>query len=731
MRPVVPLQLWAGPECTIVRIGDRWRDQVAETGHRVRPADIELIASLGVRTVRYPILWESVAPVHPDACDFTWTDARLAQLQSLGIEVIAGLLHHGSGPHYTDLLDPAFPQKFADYARRVAERYPHIRRWTPINEPLTTARFSALYGHWYPHLSDYPSFLRAVVNQCAATREAMAAIRRVNPDALLLQTEDLGKTFATRPLAGQADHENQRRWLSLDLLAGRVGLDHPLYPFLQDAGIGADELECFADGATVPDQIGVNYYLTSERFLDHRVHLYPDLEPGGNGRDDYVDAEAVRVRALEGACGLDVRLREAWERYAIPLAVTEVHHGCTREEQLRWFAETWEAAERVRSEGLALEAVTLWSLFGAVDWRSLLTREDNAYDVGALDVRASPPRLTAVARVASAKAAGEEKCHPVLASPGWWRRPERLYAWCRDDGPREPSVGPPLLITGGTGTLGRALARIASHRGLAHRLTTRDELDICDPVSIAGALERIRPWAVISAAGFVRVPEAESQAAACMAANAGGVGLLARACRTHEIPLVTFSSDLVFDGYLGRPYVESDVPNPSGIYGQSKLMAERLATAAGSESLIVRTSAFFGPWDRFNFVWQVLEHLREGRPFGGSTDTVSPTFVPDLCHAVLDLLIDGETGIWHLANTGAISWYELARTVADWTGHDRDLVFACEGPARRNTALASMRGALLRPLDSALGDYLRDVTAEPPPSPEELIFHSAAANSSI
>src|SRR3982750_4155256 len=115
MKQPAPLQLWAGPECTIVRIGDRWRDQVAETGHRYRPADIELIASLGVRTVRYPILWESVAPVHPDACDFTWTDARLAQLQSLGIEVIAGLLHHGSGPHYTDLLDPAFPPKFAGY----------------------------------------------------------------------------------------------------------------------------------------------------------------------------------------------------------------------------------------------------------------------------------------------------------------------------------------------------------------------------------------------------------------------------------------------------------------------------------------------------------------------------------------------------------------------------------------------------------------------------------------
>jgi dTDP-4-dehydrorhamnose reductase len=212
-----------------------------------------------------------------------------------------------------------------------------------------------------------------------------------------------------------------------------------------------------------------------------------------------------------------------------------------------------------------------------------------------------------------------------------------------------------------------------------------------------------------------------------MSANTAGAGLLARACRTNAIPLVTFSSDLVFDGFLGRPYLESDIPNPSGVYGQSKLIAERLAAAIGGETLIVRTSAFFGPWDRFNFVWQVLEHLREGRPFGASTDVVSPTFIPDLCHAVLDLLIDGETGIWHLANASAISWYELARTVADWTGHDRSLIFACDVPGRRNTALASSRAALLRPLDSALGDYLRDVTAEPPPSGEDPILHSAAA----
>jgi dTDP-4-dehydrorhamnose reductase len=283
------------------------------------------------------------------------------------------------------------------------------------------------------------------------------------------------------------------------------------------------------------------------------------------------------------------------------------------------------------------------------------------------------------------------------------------------------------LITGGTGTLGQALARIAAQRGLAHRLTTRAELDISDPDSIKAAIEKIGPWAIVNTAGYVRVADAERETMACMAANATGAGFLARACKAEGIPLLTFSSDLVFDGFLGRPYLESDPANPSGIYGQSKFMAEQLAAAAGGEALIVRTSAFFGPWDRHNFAWAVLEHLRAGKPFGASTDIVSPTFVPDLCHAALDLLIDGETGLWHLANQGAISWYDLALTIAARTGLDASLIFTCESPVRRNTALASIRGALLRPLDRALADYLRDVSEAPPASAPAKTLHSAAA----
>ncbi|HET9426793.1 MAG TPA: family 1 glycosylhydrolase [Allosphingosinicella sp.] len=706
MAETLPLELWGGPECTIARVGDRWRDQTLETGHRDRPGDIDLIHGLGIRTVRYPILWEAIAPDRPDQLDFAWTDERLEKLRERNIEVVGGLVHHGSGPHYTSLLDPDFPDKLADFALRVAERYPWISMWTPVNEPLTTARFSGLYGHWYPHRHDYPAFLRALVNQCKGVAAAMDAIRFVIPESRLVQTEDLGKTFSTTPLRYQAAHENERRWLSLDLLCGRVTAKHPWHDILCGAGIGEDELQSLESRAGKPDVIGINHYLTSERFLDHRLYLYPGHEPGGNGRDVYVDAEAVRVKRLADDTGIAPRLRETWARYGLPLAVTEVHHGCHRDEQLRWTIEVWNAARQLRGDGVDLRAVTLWSMFGNVDWRFLLTREEGFYDPGVFDVRAPEPRPTIVAKAAAALAQGRDFDHPVLDSPGWWRRPPRLYPWSGSCKPPNRD-GRKLLITGATGTLGRAFARICEGRELPFCLTDRAELDICDEASIASAIERHQPWAVINAAGFVRVADAEREPDACFAWNTIGPEKLAVACEDAGLALVSFSSDLVFDGALGRPYVEGDEPDPTGAYGRSKLEAERRVLAASERALMVRTSAFFGPWDRFNFAWHVLSALARGEEVWACPRTfVSPTFVPDLCHVALDLLIDGESGLWHLANPGTISWYNFAHRLAEGMGYDGSLIIAAPAPDARNNALASTRGNLLRPFDQALDDYV-------------------------
>ncbi|WP_240309583.1 MULTISPECIES: family 1 glycosylhydrolase [Sphingomonas] len=699
-----PLELWGGVECTVVRIGDEYRDQLVETGHAYRLADLDEIARLGIRTVRYPIVWERVVGDDPQALDFSWHDERLRRLRDLGITVIGGLVHHGSGPRFTNLLDPKFPQLLADYAAKVAERYPWIDHWTPVNEPLTTARFAALYGHWYPHAHDWGSFIKALVNECAGSLLAMRAIRAVNPGALHVSTEDLGKTFSTPKLAYQAEHENERRWLSMDLLAGKVGPDHPFRATLEEHA-GAAMLDLLATGEATPDIIGINHYLTSERFLDSRTGRYRHVAPGSNGRDTYVDLEAVRMPQLAGKVGPAARLREAWARYRIPLAITEVHHGCTREEQVRWLHDVWNAAEEVRREGVDVRAVTIWSLFGNVDWRSLITRREGFYDVGAFDTRGGTPRPTMVARAAASLAQGRPLDHPVIAGQPWWKRPERFYIG--GEASSEALFGAhPLLITGATGTLGQAFARICHRRGLKHRLTDRAALDITDAASIDRALEELKPWAVINTAGFVRVPEAEHRQDDCFAINTTGPELLAAACHRRGIPFVTFSSDLVFDGQKGEPYLEPDPTSPATVYGRSKADAEHRVLAIDPRALIVRTSAFFGPWDRYNFLHDVLGRLHRGEEVHASDNSVvSPTYVPDLVHATLDLLLDGEQGIWHLANEGSVSWHGLAHDIADRAGMSARKIFDSAGPKADNT-LATSRGQVMRPLEEALADFM-------------------------
>jgi dTDP-4-dehydrorhamnose reductase len=706
-----PLELWGGVECTLVRIGDDYRDQVRETGHSARLGDIDAMAELGVKTVRYPILWETVAPQSPHELDFSWHDERLERLREHGIEVIAGLVHHGSGPRYTSLLDEGFPDLLADYAVRVARRYPWIRKWTPVNEPLTTACFSCLYGHWYPHLTDIDAAFRATVNQCLGIARTMRALKAINPDAQLVATEDVGKTFATPELQYQAEHENERRWLSLDLLAGRVRPGHAFHRWLRNKAASEEQLDELARGEGKPDIIGFDYYLTSDRYIDQRVERFPKVVPGSNGRHRYVDVEAVRVAKLQPLLGPGPRLRETWDRYQIPIAITEVHHGCTREEQVRWLKEMWDAAEQERARGADIRAVTLWALFGAVDWRSLLTRRDGIYDVGAFDTRSETPRPTLVAKAAAKLGRGERFEHPILDLPGWWKRPGRTHARPRYDmlPKRGATSARPILIAGATGTLGQAFARICAHRGLAYVLTSRNELDITDEASITAAIERHKPWAVINAAGFVRTWEADQNFDECLAINAAGPELLARSCKVAGVPLVTFSSDRVFDGKLGRPYVEPDEPAPACAYGRSKAEAEARVTAIDSDVLIVRTSAFFGPWDRYNFLFNTIERLQRGEEvIESDRKFVSPTYVPDLVHATLDLLLDEEKGIWHLTNQGAISWHDLAKEAASAARLDRGLVRRLE-PAdddeAADTSLTSQRGLLLRPLDQALDDF--------------------------
>ncbi|RUS96729.1 NAD(P)-dependent oxidoreductase [Trichormus variabilis SAG 1403-4b] len=229
----------------------------------------------------------------------------------------------------------------------------------------------------------------------------------------------------------------------------------------------------------------------------------------------------------------------------------------------------------------------------------------------------------------------------------------------------------------------------------------------------------MQPWAVVNAAGYVRVDDAEREPHICLKINAEGAEILATACAQHNAALLTFSSDLVFNGTMNKPYVETDIVAPLNVYGCSKVLAEKLVLKAYPPSLVIRTSAFFGPWDDYNFVTIALRQLGAGNTFVAAEDLiVSPTYIPDLVHASLDLLIDGESGLWHLANkstSAGITWADLARVAAKQAGVSvnnlitlpmQEIGLAALRPTY--SVLGSDRGELMPCLDSAISRYMDD-----------------------
>jgi dTDP-4-dehydrorhamnose reductase len=715
------IEIWGGIECTINRVKDAYHDQFEFAGHYNRDNDIELIGSLGVRMLRYPIIWEKHQPVKGATIDWSFTEKKLNQLRKLDIKPIAGLVHHGSGPKHVNFFDGSFEQGVAEYAKLVAEKFPWLEHYTPVNEPLTTARFCGLYGHWYPHeKSDY-SFYKILISECKATVMAMKAIREINPDAKLIQTEDLGKCYSTPLLKDQADFENERRWSSYELITGRLTADKVMYKRFIQAGIGPEELDWFLENNCIPHVAGFNYYITSERYLDENLERYPEQYHGGNDVYRYADIEIVKV-PTDIEWGPAPLIRDAWERLKLPIAITECHLHSTREEQMRWFYEMWDTVNQLKDEGIDIRAITAWAVFGLHGWNRLVTEPYGVYEPGVFNLSSGHARPTALARLIRILTKRKAYYHPVLQTEGWWKRDERLLYTDENVFPLKGTAAgaikcQPVLIIGKSGTLGGAFSKICEERGIHHIIVCRTDVDITDAEKVDQIIEDLNPWAIINASGYAKVDEAEKEKESCFRSNTDGPSILAERCKQYNIKLLTFSSAYVFDGTKESSYVESDAVAPINVYGQSKAKAERNILSVNPNALIIRTSNFFAPHDHHSFVTETVANLKEMREVYAANDiTVSPTYVPDLVNESLDLLLDNEIGIHHVATDGQVTWAEFACKIADMAGLDSSLVKVVPNSelsltARRpkNNVLKSEKGVVMPPLDDALHRYMEAI----------------------
>ena len=221
-----------------------------------------------------------------------------------------------------------------------------------------------------------------------------------------------------------------------------------------------------------------------------------------------------------------------------------------------------------------------------------------------------------------------------------------------------------VLITGAGGQLGHALAAAFADDDVV--ALTREQWDVTQPCNdqLQGSLDL-----ALHAAAWTDVDGAESDPQGAAAVNVGGTANVAALCRAHGAPLVTFSTDYVFDGRKREPYVESDGPNPLSAYGRSKLHGE--AAAAGADAWIVRSSWLFGPTGD-NFVRTMLRLARERDEVAVVDDQRGcPTFAPHLAAAVREL-VDRELprGVWHLAGGGDSTWADFAEAIFEQAGVD-------------------------------------------------------------
>jgi len=252
-----------------------------------------------------------------------------------------------------------------------------------------------------------------------------------------------------------------------------------------------------------------------------------------------------------------------------------------------------------------------------------------------------------------------------------------------------------ILLTGAGGQLGLAVQRIVTRHALLPR--THAQLDVAEPAAVEAALAELRPDLLLNAAAYTAVDAAEDEPEAAYRVNQHAPRALAEATARRGIPIVHVSTDYVFDGEKGAPYVESDATHPLSVYGASKLAGEEEVRHANPRHWIVRTAWLYGPVGR-NFALSVrAAALREPRLRVVDDQRGSPSYAPHLA-AALERLIEGDAfGTHHLANGGVASRFEFAAALLAALGSPTPLEpipsSAWPTRARRppNTALASER----------------------------------------
>lgn len=372
-----PFRFAVGIEDTFIpqeRVGMRRLDEYELTQHyQYWREDLDLLARSGADTLRWGIPWYRVEP-EPGRFQWDWVDRVVDHFTELGLTCIVDLMHYGTPLWMTEsFLDPDYPHRVAAYAAAAASRYgDRLDVWTPLNEPNVNADQCGNRGLWPPYLTGEDGFTALVVALAEGIVAAQRMIREVQPDASFVYVEAAFRyTGDTFPISRAILEE--RRYVVLDLVLGRVGADHPMRGWLTSHGADAERLDRLTREPVIPDVVGVNYYPAFSTVC--------------------FDDAGVPVGVEAGAAGLDEIVRTYSARYGLPVMITETSRGGPLEERRAWLRESLDSVERLRAAGVPLVGYTWFPFTALIDWayrESTTPIDDWIVQMGLVDLHRVP-----------------------------------------------------------------------------------------------------------------------------------------------------------------------------------------------------------------------------------------------------------------------------------------------------------------------------------------------------